>query len=96
MPLLTTDHLFLLAECVPNLAEFHSPYLTMGQFIFHRQLYLFVMCVGIGSVRMVEPSICKMVNMACGSLQSKQLNKPPPPPKLPAVPIGGRRRRDGR
>ena len=95
MPLLTTDHLFLLAECVPNLAEFHSPYLTMGQFIFHRQLYLFVMCVGIGSVRMVKPSICKIVNMACGLPWPQQLNKPPPP-KLPAVPLDGRRRRNGR
>ena len=49
---------FLLAECVPNLADFHSPYLTMGQFIFHHLLYLFVTCVEIGSVWMGKPSIC--------------------------------------
>ena len=30
----------------------HPPYLTMGQFIFHRLIYLFDPCVGIGSVQM--------------------------------------------
>ena len=30
----------------------HPPYLTMDQFIFHRLIYLFDTCVGIGSVQM--------------------------------------------
>ena len=51
---------YSIAECVlicSILVNPHPPYLTMDQLIFHQLLYLFVTCVGIGSVQMGEPSM---------------------------------------
>ena len=87
-----TNNLFLLAECFLLLVNLLPPTLQRTNF-FHRLLYLFVMCVGIGSVQMGEPSICN--KHGCDSPRPQQFNKPLSP-ELPAVPLSKRRQRDGR
>jgi hypothetical protein len=59
MPLLTTDpknSFFSIAKYVLHsvliLVNPHLPHITIDQFIFHRLIYLFDPCVGIGSVQM--------------------------------------------
>ena len=41
-----------MSHSVLILVNLHPPYLTIDQFIFHRLIYLFDACVGIGSVQM--------------------------------------------
>ena len=63
MPLLTTEPIFFwslnVSHSVLILVNPHPPYLKMDQFIFHRLIYLFDTCVGIGSVQMRSVSIRK-------------------------------------
>ncbi len=59
---------FSIAECVafcPNFGKSASPLPYNGPIYFSSTTILFVMCVGIGSVQMGEPSICN--KHGCGS-----------------------------
>ena len=100
MPLLTTGYKKKsIAECVafcPNFGKSASPLSYNGPIYFHR-------LPNIYSLRVWELVVCRwvnqpsVINIAVVRLgpRPRQLNKTPPP-QLPAVTLGERRRRDGR